>query len=292
MDIVHHAAIGAVGMLSLSAAGHEAAGLAFLAGSAVPDLDVAFMALGKRFYLRHHQEISHSLPLSPLVAAGIAALFAPLVGVSVAVFGAALAAVWLHVALDWSNTFGIAPLAPFSSRRVSLDSVFFIDAPAWVATVTTIGALTLWPAWWIGASYAVAGAAYVAVRTMLHRQVLRALGCAVAIPSSWNPLAYYTFSENGAYRTSIYDVLTGRERGVVEIPRADARFEALARKSTVFRDMLHIARALRITEVRADQDGTTILARDLAVRNFGGYFARTELRFDAGGNLVDETAAV
>ena len=49
MDVAHHAAIGTAGMLTFQAAGEDAAGVAFVAASVIPDLDVAFMVLGKRF---------------------------------------------------------------------------------------------------------------------------------------------------------------------------------------------------------------------------------------------------
>ena len=68
MDIAHHALIGGAGFVALAAQDHELAGMAFVAGSVFPDLDVAFMAMGKQFYLRNHQGPTHSFVMAPLYA--------------------------------------------------------------------------------------------------------------------------------------------------------------------------------------------------------------------------------
>ena len=107
MDIVHHALIGGTGFLALSTADQELAGMAFVAGSVFPDLDVVFMAFGKRFYPRYHQGPSHSLLLSPLYALIIISPVLMSPGFLWPVYIAALFGLWLHVILDFTNTFGI-----------------------------------------------------------------------------------------------------------------------------------------------------------------------------------------
>ena len=66
MDIVHHSLIGGSGFLIASAVDQPLAGTAFVMGSVFPDLDVVFIILGKRFYLRNHQAITHLLFLAPV----------------------------------------------------------------------------------------------------------------------------------------------------------------------------------------------------------------------------------
>jgi hypothetical protein len=44
--------------------------------------------------------------------------------------------------------------------------------------------------------------------------------------------------------------------------------------------------------VSEDAEGTTIEARDLGVRNFGGRFGRAVLRFDPEGRLINEAADI
>jgi membrane-bound metal-dependent hydrolase YbcI (DUF457 family) len=293
VDIVHHAAIGIAGFLTLQAAGAELAGVAFVAGSVVPDLDVLAAIAGRRAYLRNHQKLTHSVLLAPAYASGIALLLAAVVdGWSSAVFAAALAGIWIHSMLDLSNTFGVALFAPWSSRRSSLDAVFFVDAIAWALTLFTLAALCIWKNAWIGASYAGVLSFYLALRWRQHRHVRQTIGCQLAIPSSWNPFEYFTFSETYVYRISIYNAATGRERSVSEIKPVAPEIAALADQSSTYRDLRTIARALRITEARSTPNGTTLVARDLAVRNFGGRFARTELLFDSAGKLLHETAAI
>ena len=56
--------------------------------------------------------------------------------------------------------------------------------------------------------------------------------------------------------------------------------------------MALVTRAFHITEVQEDAAGTTIHAADIAVRNFGGKFGKTELRFNPQGKLIYEVADI
>ena len=122
MDVAHHALIGGAGYLVGVSADRPLVGLAFLAGNVLPDLDVAFMAGGRRFYLKHHQGPTHSLLLAPLYATGICLLLCYLVGLgwSWGCFVGACLGLLLHVVLDWTNTYGIGLFWPLSSRRYCL----------------------------------------------------------------------------------------------------------------------------------------------------------------------------
>ena len=53
-----------------------------------------------------------------------------------------------------------------------------------------------------------------------------------------------------------------------------------------------ITRAPTITSVERPEQHTTIVAEDLAVRNFGGRLGRTELRFGRDGRLEHEVAII
>ena len=75
-------------------------------------------------------------------------------------------------------------------------------------------------------------------------------------------------------------------------PTIPDKYINLAFKSHVFRDMKHILRTLYITDVSSNAEGTTIRAEDIAVRNFGGRFGRTTLKFDKKNSLVDEVANI
>lgn len=295
MDIVHHAFIGGAGMLALGAAGHELAGLGFLAGSVFPDLDVAFMAAGKRFYLKRHQGPTHSLPFAPLYAAALAGLLAPWAGWQWSLFAGILAGLAVHVALDLSNTFGIQILWPLSRRRFCTDAVFFVDLGAWLLTLAFFGVALARPQWTVQAAsgYAAVFVLYVMARGALQRRVRARTGAVAAIPSSWNPFEFYLLRRAGdALETSRYDALRDRTTDARRHPAHAPEVLQMARTSPVFRDMAAILRAFTITQVERAGAQTTLVAEDLAVRNFGGRFGRTVLRFDSDGRLAHEVANI
>lgn len=287
MDIVHHALMGGAGFVWGLEAGYPAAGAAFLAASVLPDADALLMAGGRRFYLRHHQGITHSVVLAPLYAALIAAPLAHLTG-EPGTFLAALLGLWLHSALDLANTFRIALFAPFSDERFSLDALFFIDAGAYLLTGAGAAALS-WgaPAGLAVPAYFLALAAYVAGRALQHRRVLARLGDVIAIPTALSPFRYFVLDGLATYE---HDALTGAVHDRRERTGPAPAAVTLARRSPVFADLERVLRALTVTEVREDRAGTRLEAFDLAVRNFGGSFGRVVLEFDTAGTLIHEEA--
>lgn len=295
MDIIHHASIGGAAFVALATQEQELAGLGFLAGSVFPDLDVAFMAGGKRFYLKRHQGPTHSLPCAPLYAAALTALTALHLGWNWALYAGILAGLFVHVLLDLFNTFGIQILWPLTPRRFCFDAVFFIDTVAWVLTLAyfAIALSGVLPPGSAALGYASLFAAYVAAKLALQRRVRHRMGADFAIPSAFNPFGFLLFSKrDGSLRTATYNALTGRLTDEKQFLDADPRIGQLAQKSPIFRDMQSILRGLQITRVEQDATGTHVIAQDLAVRNFGGKFGRTELHFDATGRLTHEMAHI
>ncbi len=293
MDIAHHALIGGAGYIAASALGQEVAGAAFVAGQVLPDLDVMLMAGGKRFYLRQHQGITHSLVLAPLYALAIYFALWYLVGAGWEAYAGALIGLWGHSLLDLMNTFRIAAFAPMSPRRVSLDAVFFIDAVSLALTGTFYACWLSTGKAWLSFVYLIVLALYFALRFVISRRMAGRLDFDILIPSALNPFGFYALKhkEDGA-GTYYFNVVTGRRHGETFYPRAGERYELMAQQSGLFRDMQRVARALVITEAREDSEGVTLTARDLAVRNFGGKFARTVLRFDSKGTLINEVADI
>jgi membrane-bound metal-dependent hydrolase YbcI (DUF457 family) len=295
MDIVHHGLIGGVGFVALASQNQELAALGFLAGSVFPDLDVAFMALGKRAYLRLHQGPTHSLLLAPLYASLLALLPALQFGFDWLTFLAILAGLWLHLLLDLLNTFGIQILWPLTPRRYCKDAVFFIDTVTWLLTLSFFGLVYLAKVDPLPAAlgYAVAFAGYLIAKHLLHRRVLRQNTFDYAIPSAFNPFSFLTLSRNGdCFELSLYNALTRRSSRRDRIPAPSPEVLVLAAQSRVFRDMQHILRSLQITGVEQEAAGTTLTAQDLAIRNFGGKFGRTVLKFDPQGKLIHEMAHI
>jgi len=293
MDIVHHTLIGGAGYLIAAEHGQELAGAAFLLGSVFPDLDVVLMAFGKRFYLRHHQAISHSLPLSPLYALLLASPLLALVGVDWAIIAGALLGLWLHVGLDLTNTFRIALWSPFSDKRFSLDAVFFVDAIALSFTASFYFAFLLldWrPAMYV---YPAAFAIYLAAKFALQKHVIRKLNSQFAIPSAFNPLEFYVLlRQPGRIQTFVYNVLFETRKSQQDYAPADERATELLHASELYGDMRRILRSLEVTQFQQIDDRIHIEAHDLAVRNFGGRFGKTTVEFDNSGKLLRESANI
>ena len=295
MDIVHHAFIGGAGYLAATAGNHDLFGFSFVAASVFPDLDVFFMLAGKRFYLRNHQAITHSLLLMPVYALAISALLSyPLgLGFSWALFFGALAGLSVHIVLDWTNTFRIALLLPASFRRFSLDAVFFIDAVAWTLTglfYLFFGVFAYRPALFL---YPLLFAAYIAAKLAIRRMVINEIRPKFAIPSSLNPFAFYILKKDGGpFNAYLYNALTKKRTNEKTFDAVEDKYIDMSRQSQVFKDMQHILRALFITKVTGGSNGTTIIADDIAVRNVGGRFGRTQLVFDQDDRLVDEVANI
>ncbi len=295
MDIVHHALIGGAGFLGAVAADAPLVGAAFVAGSVFPDLDVMFMAFGKRFFLRNHQGITHSLILAPVYALAISGLLAllPEIAWSWHMWLGALAGLLAHVTLDWLNTFRIAILAPFGRRRFSADAVFFVDGVALAMTALFYLAylhFDFQAALWL---YPLLFACYLVAKWRLRRWVEITLRPLFAIPASLNPFEFYILEMQDGMRIGyVFNTLTRKRTRRAAFPPAAEKYQRLAEKSGVYRDMALITRAFHITDVHEDASGITIHAADIAVRNYGGRFGKTELRFDPTGKLVHEMANI
>ena len=132
---------------------------------------------------------------------------------------------------------------------------------------------------------------YLALKFLLHRRVIRDLKCRFAIPMSFFPFSFFVLEEVGAeVKTYEYNarnqVSKDEKRRLLPLPE----ILNLARTSPVFQDVSRIMKYFFVTDVRKDANGTTIIARDLAVRNFGGKFGETVLKFDREGKLIHEVA--
>ena len=296
MDIEHHMFIGCAGFVISSASGQEVAGAAFVAGSVLPDLDVAFMAFGKRFYLKNHQGITHSLFVAPIYAAVFICL--PLLWLldlpwQWPVFWAALSGLVIHISLDLFNTFRIQLFSPFIKQRYSLDAVFFIDSVAICMTALfyflhaylNLEMTMLW--------YPLAFVIYFLIKWRLRLKVQAQLACDFAIPSAINPFEFYIFKiQDSGLEGYVFNALTKNKTRKIQYPEIDRKYLELANKSRIFTDMVGITRALYITEVTETEESTQLVAQDLAVRNFGGHFAKTTLTFNKQGELLNEVANI
>ncbi len=134
---------------------------------------------------------------------------------------------------------------------------------------------------------------YFVIKHVLHRRVMRTLKPLFAIPSSLNPFAFYILTKDkGGLRSYLYNLLSKTATNHEYYATVAEEYYRLAEQSQVFQDMKGITRAFHITKALVTDRDTVIHAGDLAVRNFGGRFAQTVLKFDKQNRLVHEVANI
>ena len=144
MDNLTHSLTG----LALSRAGLDrycprAVWLLILSANA-PDADIIFAQRGAFSYLEHHRGYTHSFVGLPLMAALTVVVIALLFRQRLPWFRAWLLCVIgvaSHLLLDWTNSYGLRPLIPFSSSWFHLDINALYDD--WILVVLSFAAL--WP---------------------------------------------------------------------------------------------------------------------------------------------------
>jgi inner membrane protein len=117
----------------------QASAILMLAANA-PDIDVLSAAGGSVNYLHYHRHLTHSLAAMPVMAILSVLLVR---GISrkpvhwLGAFCAAMIAVGSHLLLDWTNSYGIRLLLPFSGQWLRLDWTNVIDV--WIWAVLLLG---------------------------------------------------------------------------------------------------------------------------------------------------------
>lgn len=295
MDIVHHTLIGGAGLTIAVELNQPIVGVAFIIGSIFPDLDVLFMIFGKRFYLKNHQGVTHSLILAPLFSVLLCLPLLCLLSIEwdwLIYFGM-LSGFVIHITLDWFNTFRISLFYPFIKKRYSLDAVFFIDSVLLALTTAFYLFYIYMDVKAMGYIYPVLFTIYCISKLYLNKKVIKQLRPLYVIPSSINPFEFYILEQNDNMLTGyLYNAITNKKRNKNQYNTIDPRYQQMAQTSTVYNEIKLITRALTITDVKTTDNSITITAGDLAIRNFGGKFAKTILKFDNQGNLISEMANI
>jgi inner membrane protein len=159
MDNLTHTAIG----LFLARAGLRrlspyATPMILIAANA-PDVDIVSAAGGSLNYLHYHRHMTHALIAMPVMALVSAALVRVCVRKPIhwaGAFAAALIAVASHLALDWTNVYGIRMLLPFSGEWLRLDTTNVVDL--WIWGVCALGVAGPFLARLVGSEIASGGA--------------------------------------------------------------------------------------------------------------------------------------
>lgn len=104
--------------------------LLLLISANLPDIDMVSLAWGPLANLEIHRGYTHSLLMLPVMAAvsvGVTALLSRTRLLWPQAFGVAMAGVASHLLLDWTNSYGIRLLLPFSSEWSFLDLNYLYD---------------------------------------------------------------------------------------------------------------------------------------------------------------------
>ena len=270
MDNLTHTLIG----LSLSRAGlnryyARATPLLLLAANA-PDVDGVSLLGGGQLYFEWHRAYTHSLAGAPVLALAIALLFCAFdrsLRKLLAAFALALAGIASHLLLDWTNTYGVRFLLPFSSRWFSLDLVNLIDV--WIWSVLILAAVAPLVARLVssevgarsgsGRGWAIFALLFVPLfdsgRAVLHQRALATLesrdydGAAPlrtgAFPTSANPFEWVGVVESGPavrrYRFNLLGSFDPDSGEVFDKPEASPAIAAAAR-TPEFRRFLSFAK--------------------------------------------------
>ena len=262
-------------------------GYFFLLGSILPDLDAFLVLLNERVYLKNHQGFSHSLLLAPLYALILVFIFSFWIDFLWINYIGLLLGIFIHSILDYSNTYGIKLFYPLSNKRFSLDAIFFID------TFLILLTLSIYIYHYDIAIYLGIFLLYVGAKIVMQRYIKQKLNASFVIPSAFNPFEFYIYIyDKNSIEIFRYTLFSNKKRAYKTIENQDEIFSYLTQKSSLFKDIQQISKALHITKVTTNNQKIIIEAKDLAVRNFGMKFATTILEFNLNGDLLYETSNI
>jgi len=215
MDNVTHSL---VGLMLARVSGRNAAMIVVAAN--FPDIDIVSWAGGSLIYIEAHRGIAHSLIAAPLLALIAMLLFR---NRSWQAYLVCLVGVMSHLLLDWTNTYGIRMLLPFSGRWLRLDTVDVVDPWIWLVFLLAVAAPALaglvsseigakkssgakrgWA--WVALGFLLA---YEGGRVAAHERALAVMGARLyngkqanrisAIPNRWTPFQWRGVAEGDGY---------------------------------------------------------------------------------------------
>ena len=288
MDVVTHVMMGTIAASALAEDRPEAAA-AFVLGSVLPDLDALSRCFGKRSFRRFHQSQSHGLP-NALFAGGMLWILIQALDWHAPWAAAGLALGMLfHSALDYTNTYGITLLAPFSRRRFCTEWVFFIDAVVIAASLAAL--LGIWQhqqrhgelGYGVQLVYGSVMLGYWGAKLAFRRRGLRLSppGTLSLLPSALRPWHFFGCAQDGEsvvlFRVDLWRGCMCEEERVAIL---DARYEATLEGVPEFTTMRGLSPAYHVVEGNAGPDGTRLVCRDLRTRNFSTRFGQLDLFID------------
>jgi inner membrane protein len=118
--------------------------LLLLLSANIPDCDVAMLWNGQLSYFESHRGYTHSFLLLPVLALVCVVLTAAVYRQKlpwIKAWAVCCIGILSHLLLDWTNSYGIRPLIPFSSRWFHLDINGLYDWTIWIV----LAACLIWP---------------------------------------------------------------------------------------------------------------------------------------------------
>jgi membrane-bound metal-dependent hydrolase YbcI (DUF457 family) len=294
MDIATHAMAGTIIALPFLPAAPWSA-TCFIFGSVLPDADTLSRMFGKIAFVRWHQTYTHSLPII-VITAGLLSIGVRWIGTDEGYAPLAFAVGMIgHVAMDATNTYGVALFAPFNGKRRCLEWLFFIDG-----VVVAISILCL-PAVLIASRYARSNIAiafsmgyggflvfYWLFRYVLHRRAVGFLPAELGrvIPSAMVPWRFLGYARAGD-KVQLFEIeaIGGKRKDLGELRIFDAQYRSLLNDVVEYNLMKKLSAGYFAVNMVEDEGKMKLECRDLRIRNFGGEFGRLELWFDACGKL-------
>lgn len=298
MDNVTHTLIG----VTLARAGLQrvtpSATVLLVLSANIPDIDILALAGGQLSYLEAHRGYTHTLLALPFLALACVALTALLTRKKLAIgpaWAACCIGVASHLLLDWTNSYGVRPFLPFSSRWFYLDLNALYD-------FVILGAmlLALFVPWFVrlieteigsrkkrrGQGSAIAALLFIllfdGVRFTLHERAVNDLAAetydgeqplkVAALPGPFNPLRWTGVVETeSAYRlipVSAFQMEGGTDSRVFYKPAKSKEYLAVM-KTEPFRYMAYFSRFPVWGEQPVEVDASLGKRLDLTDLRFG-----------------------
>lgn len=265
--------------------------------SNLPDLDSVYAFGGTASYLDHHRGISHALPASPLLAAGLTLALSRGPRRFVPTFLLAWLAVVVHIVSDLWTSYGTRALLPFDGTWYAWDWIFIVDPVLLILLLLACfgGRWFRRPAAPRLATALVLG--YIGVRAGLHEVALAeartlagpAFTLVRAFPDPVSLDQWRFLGRNETTFASGYVSALGTSRSKVTFPRLpeDEVARRAARESRMARIFLDFSAFPRL-ERRREGDLEVVTWRDLrfADRRANGFLC--EVKVEGEGKIVAE----
>ncbi len=294
MDPLTHSATGLfLGRAGLNRFCSQAPWILVLAANA-PDIDIVTLAGGQLAYLNYHRHLTHSLAALPVMALLPLLVVRPFARKPfhwLAAYLISAAAVASHLLLDYTNSYGIRLLLPFSARWFHLDVTSLVDLWIWAVFLAGLAGpvLARLVNAEIGARTNSAGRGfaifallfllfYDAGRGMLHARAVATLDSRMyqgvspqrvaALPGPVNPLSWRGLVETRDFYSvgnfSLFEEFDPSRGAIFYKPEPNAAIQS-ANRTQDFRDFFRFSQypLERVTPLADPEGATRVEALDM-----------------------------